>query len=71
MRFDSKNISTVINGLRRTELELEGELLSGVTHTASITGRFEAVSHEQVHSALANVRSAIADLEAARAPEAA
>jgi hypothetical protein len=66
MRFDSRVISKTIDGLRRTELELEGELLSGVTHTASVTGRFEAVSHEQMHSALANVRSAIADLEAAR-----
>lgn len=59
-------IRLTIEGLKRTELELEGELLAGVTHTASITARFEPVTHEQLHSALANVRSAIADLEAAR-----
>jgi len=66
IQIDQRVLEGAINKLRSTELELEAELLAGVTHTASITGRFESVSHQQVHGALSDVRSAIAQLEAAR-----
>lgn len=64
--IDQRVLEGALNKLRNTELELEAELFAGVTHTASITGRFESVSHQQVHGALSDVRSAIAQLEAAR-----
>lgn len=64
--IDQRVLRKVIGDLRATELELEGELVAGVTHSASITGRFEEVSHERLHGALANVRSAIVELETVR-----
>lgn len=66
MTIDQRVLEGAIAKLRSAELELEAELLAGVTHTASISGRFESVSHQRLHSALSELRAAIAQLEGAR-----